>query len=298
MGNVLPSLDQALAKALLRGKPAPSDGARGTITAGVPFDTYLALDTIHTSTLKEMAVSPRHYRQAVIGERRTDTKPLRLGRVLHAMTLTPKAPANVTIFEGRRAGKVWEEFEAAHKGSYIVTRSELSTAAAMRESIYACPEARELLADGEGELTMKWIRHGMAIRGRLDWLGSRGLVELKSTRVIEPRRFAAEVVNRAYHAQIGMYADGVYACTGELPAVSMIVVENVPPHDVVVYRVRPEDVAAGWQLASNWIERVAECTETGRWPGVAGGAVLDLELPSWTFGDAAGVELNLEGEVF
>jgi hypothetical protein len=66
----------------------------------------------------------------------------------------------------------------------------------------------------------------------------------------------------------------------------MIVVENVAPYDVAVYRVGYDAIEAGRRKVGAWVQRVKACTEADYWPGVDGGGVLDMRVPEWaTDGD-------------
>lgn len=296
----------------------------------VPFSTYLTMQGAHFSTLRHMATSPLHYRRACDRER-ADTPALRLGRLTHALILTPELPTDVAVFDGKvRRGKTWESFaaEAALAGKLIVRADELQAAERMRDAVYANKAARALLAHGIGEVTVTWeerfpvprderadccfhgdhaacdgvngcgcVCHGqpdecrgVPCRARLDWLGSAGIVEVKTTRWFSPRSWVREVASRSYHAQLAHYSGGIehhrdlggYEYHGaQYVPVWWIVVENVYPHDVAVYRVSREDVEVGERLRRGWLQRVAECTVSGRWPGVGGDEPIDFKLPDY-----------------
>lgn len=262
----------------------------------LPFGEYLALDAVHFSTLHEVAVSPLHYRRAVAFPR-TDTLALRMGRLVHMRVLTPDEPADVAFWDERRSGWAWDAFKLRNEGRLIVNRAELATADRMRERVLAHPEARALLSRGDPEVTLQWEQHGLRCRGRIDWLDDGGITELKSTRLIDPRRFQREFAARYYHAQLAHYGTGLELAAGR-PASrppALIVVENEEPHDVAVYRVGEETVEAGRRLADSWLRTVAECLASGRWPGVASEGALDLQVPDWALGDLAVPEIQIDG---
>lgn len=259
------------------------------ITRGLPFAEYLALAGAHFSTLKALETSPLHYRRACDHER-VDTAPLRVGRVTHAMILTPDAPADVAVYEGKvRYGKAWDEFVAAHPDATIVKRDELATAERMRAAVMAHPVARALLTGGEGEVTMRWTSpEGVMCRARADYLTrDGGLVELKTTRFATPRAFMREAASRLYHAQVAFYEDGLEANAPDVyrPEPFVIAVENVEPHDVTVHRFSIEKVDAGQRVVSRWMKTLAKCTASGFWPGAGGSGVVDEPLPAWAMAD-------------
>lgn len=260
-----------------------------TLTSGVPFADYLALPGEHFSSLKALDMSPLHYRHA-LAHPASETAPMTLGRITHAMILTPAAPPEIAIYDGAmRRGKRWEAFKEDHPGKAILLRGDpaVVTALAMRAAVERHPIARELLRAGEGEVTMTWEVDGVACRGRLDWLWSSGIVELKTTRSIHPRAFAREVAQRLYHVQLALYTDGLTAVLGhappELPI--LIAIENTPPHDVCVYRVGFDSLEAGQRKVDGWLRTIRECRASGQWPGCGGDGVLDLRLPDWALAD-------------
>lgn len=263
---------------------------------GLSFAEYLAIDAVHFGTLKTIDTSPRHYQYAIHHERK-DTDALRVGRVVHAMTLSPDAPIGAAIYPGAvRSGAAWKAFEEEHRGKIILRRGELETAEAMRDAIWADSEARELLSDGEGEVTITWSMMGMLCRGRLDWLRgeSAGIVELKTTRNIGARPFERDFGSLFYHAQIALYTGALAAVLGrdppELPRV--IAVEKTPPHDVVVHRIGYDTLECGQRKVDEWIRTLAACRASQRWPGVGGGVTRDLRLPDWALADGPDVDLT------
>lgn len=265
------------------------------LTKRLPFVDYLALDSVHFSTLKAIDVSALHYAHALAHGRR-DTNALILGRLVHAMILDPQPPG-VAIYEGKvRRGKEWDAFATEHKGETILRRDEIESAAAMRTAVLAHPVARGLLAEGEGEVTVEWSMLGHPCRGRVDWLRPNGAwCELKTTRSIETRAFARECGRYLYHAQIAFYAGGLAAAAGEeapeLPY--LIAVENKPPHDVAVYRVGYDTIEAGQRKIDDWMRRLDACRKSRSWPGV-GEQLMDLRLPEYVLTDGLG-DVNLDG---
>lgn len=257
----------------------------------VPFSEYLAMPGVHFSTLRYMSTSPLHYVRACDGERH-DTASLRMGRLVHSLVLTPDIPPDVVVFDGKaRRGKAWVEFasDAISAGKLVVRKDELEMAERMRRAVLSNAQARALLKNGAGELTVTWDEHfelsgvsrSVRCRGRLDWRGAAGIVELKTTRWPSVRAWTREVAARSYHVQLAHYRSGVEANTGVSEPVWWIVVENQPPHDVAVYRVRSDDVEAGDRTRLGWLRRVAECEASGRWPGVGGDEPLEFVLPDY-----------------
>jgi hypothetical protein len=257
------------------------------ITRDLPFDEYLVLPGEHFSTLKALDVSPIAYRHACDNER-GDTDALRIGRLAHSMILTPGLPDGVAVYDGPvRRGKVWDAFEAANAGKEIVRLGEINGAMRMRDAVMAHPKARELLSDGDPEVSFTWDDTGIACKGRVDFLRpGGGIVELKTTRVAGKRAFDREFAARLYHAQAAFYVDG-YATASEYDVNSchMIVVQNVAPYDVGVLRIGGDVIEAGRRKVAQWLESLRVCQDAGQWSGAWGDGIEDVELPEWAEAD-------------
>lgn len=265
---------------------------------------------VHFSTLARMAVSPLAYRHAVDHERK-DTAALANGRLVHALVLTPEL-ADVAVWRGKmKRGDAWREFQAEVNGKLIATPAELAAAERMRDAVYANPRARALLREGHSEVTVTWdewlvipstceggeMHEYQPCRARLDHWSSAGLVELKTSRVTTTHAWAREVAKRAYHVQLAHYRSGIQEAAGvNVGAVHWIVVENVPPYDVAVYRVPHEQIDVGDRLRMTWLRRVAECEASGRWPGVGGDGDEALEFRLPEFAQTEGLpEVDMSG---
>lgn len=284
------------------------DLGTGIINAAGPlpltFDAYRALPGLNFSALRHVATSPLHYRHARGTAETADTPALRVGRYLHALlTGEPvRAEEPAIVYEGERRGNAWKAFAAEHAGEKIVTRKEADRLAAepdraadMAEAILNWRDengkkiARYILEGARFEQAIQWTHAetGQLCKARIDaieslkFTGGIVLSELKTTRSIKPAAFSREVETRLYYAQIGMYAAGVEAVVGAWPSAWSIVVENIPPHDVVVYRVPDELLVPGWRAVEGWIRAVDAAERSGVWHGVAGGKVLDLERSAW-----------------
>ena len=272
----------------------------GTLTRGMPFRQYMKLPGEHSSTLKRMMLSPLHYRHAR-DTVRADSDDFRIGRATHTAVLEPdRFPLEYVVYsesktKGEGAKKNWDAFKAANANKTILDESDYMQALAIRDAVRANPLARDLLAKGSAEVTAQWSHRGtgLACKARYDWLGPAGIVDLKTTRGIDPSSFSRDVAKFAYHVQFALYAEGHAQITGERLPFWAIVVEKSAPHDVIVYRVPEPLIEEAWKVAWSLLDRVRECTDSGVWPGIADGA-LELALPEWANGTTKTQGLELE----
>ena len=247
------------------------------------YPIYAATPGVNWSTLRAMGQSPAHYHYRLTHPV-VATPAMNLGRLLHTAVLEPDAlPLEYAVFDGaRRAGEVWEQFAAANAGKTIVKAEEYNLALDVRDAVRRHKAARRLLRFGRAEVTLRWVdeRTHVRCKARLDWLCGDVFVDLKSTRDAEPRAFGRTFERLAYHGQFAFYRRGLIAC-GHRPAdVYAIAVESEAPHDVMVYQVDEDVLAAGDLLVHDYLHRVRQCRSNRRWPGRDQG-VQSLEFPAW-----------------
>lgn len=250
------------------------------------FSAYADLNGINFSTLREMDRSPRHY-QHRLTHPRADSAAMRLGRATHMATLEPDAfPLNWTLYEGRRAGNVWETFAEVNADKSILGVEEYETALAIRDSVRSHKTAKRLLRWGKPEVSLRWIDKSsrMRLKSRLDWVAPQGtLVDLKTSRDIEPRTFGRTAANFLYHAQMSFYRRALVANGYPPGPVYIIAVESQAPFDCMVYEVDEDVLFAGDELVTKLLHQVKTCRRRyGKrtWPGRDHG-IQTLDFPSW-----------------
>lgn len=262
--------------------------------------TYESLPGVNFSSLKHIATSPHRY-QFELARERTDSPHFRVGRLWHSQVLEPeKVDDEFVMYVGRRAGKTWDEFREEHADRSILSSSEWQAASGCSVSVLSSSLARKYLdAPGESELGLVWEDEetGTAMKGRIDRVGGGRLVDLKSTRSIEPRKFSRAFAEYFYHAQCALYLDGLRANGYDVTGAPVIIaVESSEPHDVVVYEIPEHVIEEGRRTYRRWLRMLIECTEKNSWPGVAGEDVLKLEIPEYAYSETlAETQLDWEG---
>lgn len=269
----------------------------GKITPRMSFDDYRAIDALNSSLLKEMRRSPQHFCHAKKCPKRS--APMSLGTAAHCAVLEPDRFAiDFAVWDSRTAsgnmrprnGKLWDAFEivATANSQTIITEDEHSAALRMQAAIRGNPDAMRYLAAGDPEVTMEWEEAGRPCKGRVDWLtcidGVDVLVGLKTARDCAPGPFGLQAVRLGYTLQWSWYHGGFEIASGRPPFMVEIVVENTPPHAVSVYSIPEEIIEIGQEENGRLLLRLAECEESGKWPGPTEGET-PLTLPPWAYGD-------------
>lgn len=256
-----------------------------TIHHAMPRAEYDALDAVNWSTLRHLGKSPLAYDHA-LNRPGTDSAAMRLGRAAHLAVLEPERfRSHCVVFDGARRGKAWEEFQEEHIGAEILSDEEHATATMISLSVQSHPVARELLRWGRAEVSVVADIEGTRCKGRLDWLGSGGvIVDLKTTRSsCHPRSFARTALAYEYHGQAAFYSLLAEAAGGEPTVFSFIVVESVAPFEVAVYRVSSDVMTLGKERVRELLAKRAQVLSGERfgheYPGT-----LELTFPSWAYG--------------
>lgn len=256
------------------------------------FDgNYDEIKAVNFSTLKYMNKSPKHYKWALNGGVQ-QTAAMAFGTAVHMAILEPEKFANQYFFSGLdRRTKAFAAVVEANPGKIILKTDEWDDILAIREAVMA--RAGEYFSRGAPETAVVWDDPATGIRckGRLDFVKPGQLVGLKTTRDgIAPWLVSRTIAKYHYHAQWAMYLDGSETDS----EVFEIFVEPYAPFDVAVYRVPESVIAAGRKLYQGWLARLADCRDSGRWPGIQPD-IVDVELPAWAIHEEA-TELIIGGE--
>jgi exodeoxyribonuclease VIII len=276
---------------------------RFAITSRVLWEDYCAIDALNMSRLKEIGRSPQHYLFRLSHE--LETKPLTLGKAAHCAVLEPERFDREYVVWDRitkngsgkiapRTGEQWESFQAEHVGKTIITVEQRDFAMAIQQAVRSDALAMRYLENGDPEVTMEWeagAQWGLRQRkckARADWLcrpnDTRYVVGLKTTIDARPRLFGSQAAKLEYPLSWAWYHDGYKAITGIEPRMVEIVVESKPPHAVVVYPIREEILLEGRDRYLELLKILAECEESGLWPGPSQGTEQELTLPTWYYG--------------
>lgn len=226
------------------------------------------------SHLKAISQSPAHALQAVQDDRE-ETLALRLGAGTHAIAFgKPVAiwdqPAKTGKGKAPRNGSAWDDFRGEHPDAIILNRKEHDQAQQVARAIQSHGLASELLFAPSviHEQTLEWVQDGRKRRSTPDARGPDHVVELKTTRCAEPRKFERDARFRGYHVQLADQGMAIAAVTGWPPLRYYIVsVETVKPYVVHVQQLTERAIARGEQLAWAWFRQFRACEDAGQWPG-------------------------------
>jgi hypothetical protein len=258
---------------------------------------YAEIQAVNFSTLKNMNVSPAHYRYWV-DRAVPETDAMTIGSAVHVAVLEPdKFPLRFMVWEGGvRRGKEWEMFKVAAGDRGILKPDEYQTCLDIRDAVRGHERAGELLVSGISELTIQWTDEttGMACKGRIDYLNAANvLIDLKTTRDAGGA-FLNQAARMLYHVQMAWYRDALRACKRSVAETKFIAVENKPPYDVMVYDIPDAVLKQGRDRYQGWMLKLQECRLADKWPGRCPDWEVPFVLPEWASGedDITGMDLD------
>jgi hypothetical protein len=251
---------------------------------------YFAAPGVNWSTLKNLRDSALAYRYRL--DVPIDTTPaMALGRLTHTLVFEPaKMDDEYAIWtDGDRRGKAWNEFKEANAGKLIFKPAEIDVALRIADAVRAHPLVKPYLVDGLFEHAISWVDPDtdLLCKGKPDWLqpSTKTLVDLKTTKSIEARRFGAQAARLGYHQQLAMYRGGVEIALGWKPAkVCIIAVESDAPYDVAVFEVEKDALDMAEVEVKELMLELQACRRADKWPGRYTTEQV-LQLPGYIHGE-------------
>lgn len=255
------------------------------IVRGLPETQYHELVKCSASALKALDRStPRHWHAM----QDQDSPALLLGRLLHAMVLTPEIVRDgyacaPQVDRRTKEGKaIYAQFEAESAGKAVVPYDTWVEAAAMATSVLEHQGAATLLNGTERELSLIGSLMGVDSKARIDaWHGGLGCcVDVKTTRGLASRdEFERAIVSFGYGIQAAWYSRALHAAGLECKHVAFIVVEKAEPYAVAVFRLMDDVVEMFDAELPRLVELWKDAQKNPRrgWPAV----VQDIGVPAW-----------------
>jgi hypothetical protein len=235
---------------------------------------------VHYSDLKYMAISPKHYRHAVLHPRQP-TRAMVIGAVADALVFGHRT---VAVYPGKvRSGKEWEAWSVANSGAITCIRSEYDEAAGVARAIADENDAGAALfrARVEGcrtQVVAQWEAHGLpcaagvdGVRGGFDAINldpcAGWIFDMKRTIRGGPEQLQRHALRMLWHAQLAWYVDGARAMGWPVRDGVLGLVEGPAPHDITVLVLSDRVLDEGRKCIAAWCEKLRACLEAGRWPG-------------------------------
>lgn len=258
----------------------------------VPREQYDKIARLNVSKLQLIDQSPAHFQDGIVNAADEDTDAKTQGRATHLANFEPEQFRSSCVVwdNGSRRGKEWDAFCARNRGKELLTVKMHENAIAISQAVRRDRHAAPYLENGRGEITLIW-RYAAATlgavpgyevdcKGRIDFVTSKAIVDLKTTADASPEAFGRTSLNLHYLAKAAWYSDAHEQLTGEQREYVIVAVETKSPYVVQVYRVPEEMIELGRKKYVEWLDRYNFCRAANVWPGYSDGP-MDLVLPSW-----------------
>lgn len=262
---------------------------------GVPDADYRDEPGVCQSHLKDMMISPAHYRsiqecdddEPEQTQSAKDKSAKEFGTMFHLRFLQPhlwsKIEPRPESYDGRKEIWKWWLKERTDAGITTVSHKNWKRITEMYDVAMKHTLVRGAMAESDFEVSWFWpyrFEDGSTLRrkGRIDIVPRDGrcICDIKKVRRGHghPRKWVWDVARWSYMIQPPYYLDGFNDATNsERDRFLHIVVEDMPPYSTIVYEMDPEDMKQSRVLYQNLLEQVKRCSDNNEWPGYDTGLV-------------------------
>lgn len=230
--------------------------------------------------------TPAHLRAAWADDS-DDSKEADLGTIIHTLILEPhrkdKAIAVIDAPDWKTKAAQQLRDDARASGRIPILPKHLDQAEGAVTAVFNHSVASELLKSGKAE--QSWFAKdkttGLYLKARTDfYTASRIILDVKSVASAAPDFLQRRVYDGGWFQQSPWYCDVVERVEGA-PAkgYAWIIVEQKPPHSVVIRRPTDTMLMHGHRLNQKAFATFARCVKENCWPSYSS-AVEDLTLPT------------------
>lgn len=248
------------------------------------FDQQAYFDNvgISKSGLDLMDLSPAHY-QCSLGLTKKQSPALLLGSAVHCAVLEPdefgKRYALADFDRRTKEGKAAYQ-DMLDNGQQGLTSDVYVQCLGMQRSVLNHPLAKDLLQNGDAEVSCFQNIDGTHTKARADYLRKDGIiVDLKTTANASPLEFAKSVATFNYHRQAAWYMD-LFSREIDVSEFYFICVEKEPPYAVAIYTLDEQAIEKGQSECDRLFTLYKHCLEMDDWPAYPS-EVQTLSLPAW-----------------
>lgn len=272
--------------------------------SGLPFDAYKQRRGVNFSTLTTFARSPRDAHEATPRE---TTPAMQRGSTLHALITEQRADYVIKPDTYGAEGKKWNgnatecrAWMEAHAGRHVVTTAEAAELEACAETVREHQKAGQFVQHGAAEVSMFGFDtvSGLFLKGRADYVRVHPdhvcITDIKTTADASTAALVRVIQQRHYHVQAAMYRRLARLCgAGPVRYVIVAVEPNGAATKVNVRELNPRAIDRGDEILSGWLERYAECQQSGTWPEWFDEApgIMPIDLPEWAYPET---EIDME----
>lgn len=230
---------------------------------------YFDYDGLSYSQMKEILVSPAHYRHTM--ERRKSELPsdaLRFGSAYDAMIFNRAQDFHVWRETKTLSAIKAEEFRRANPELTVITEDENDRLRAMHDALRSSPAWR-FIDNTQHQVELYDVEetaHGkIPVKAMVDGMNDRLIWDLKTTGFLA-KDFPYHAKKFGYPVQGAWYKHRAAMKDDKLRDFYFVVQESKPPFGVKVWRLSDETAANGYEQAMRACDIYAKCRAENSWP--------------------------------
>lgn len=171
---------------------------------------------------------------------------------------------------------------AEASGRNLIRGDDYDSCMKMREVLYMNGEVRNIIGQGQPEVSCFAVVEGVPVKVRWDYLYNWNLIDYKTTISAHPDQFGRQCYNAGYYLKMALQHDVFTLAYGREPsAVKLLAQEKKLPFIPVMYRMSDEQLMIGRLQYRAALQQYRACKERDVWPAYGGGAEMELQTPNF-----------------
>jgi hypothetical protein len=252
---------------------------------GLTHEMYLEKPGLSRSDLVLFRRGPNHYKY-FSGQKKS--KAFSFGTLLHQAILEPDRELQYTakpngLNLSTKEGKAWK----AKASGEIITEQEALDLKLMTAAFNAHPVASQYVKGSINEATIEFDINGVKCKARPDIIQGDTVIDIKTTRHLNPRQMNYDYKDRGYDLQAGFYTLAAQSVL-EKPITNFVLVYILknPPYEIMVKYVPSEEITRSQMEIVGLVEEFKQCAEQDRWesripvePTPMTASFVEMEIP-------------------
>jgi exodeoxyribonuclease VIII len=223
--------------------------------------------------------------------REEPTDSMELGTALHLALLEPDTfrdkvlhiPDEVLAKNGAKTTNAWKLLQAENKDRLLLKSNDFANLAYAVDAVMKHPAAAPLIA-GKGitEKPITFKTNNTLCKGIPDKvIPGHAIVDVKSTCVVQPKKFQRQAEELFYDVQARFYCDGVLEVYAERLPFVFIAVEMEPPFRVRAYQAPEDWMLSGFAVINEVVQEYERRMAENDWNDVEDREFVLLEKMRW-----------------
>jgi hypothetical protein len=221
--------------------------------------------------------SPYHFwyeNIAGLASEKEKSDALDLGSAVHTMLLEPELFMKtyaVMPSINRRTTKGKEEYASfiqEHADKIVLTQEQYNKAYAMTHHVRQHDIVNTLLENALFEKSIYWTDEetGLQFKVRPDIWSNKMIVDLKTTKDLNPMSYSCSAHKYGYYLQCWMFFEACEAIGKPIDMFVHLVIEKEEPYVPAVFVMGEKSINFGREQFNTYKRKIKECMETDKWP--------------------------------